>query len=96
MKKEYTTISQRTGWLFAGGYSAAMGAAATGVYAHSVHERSISESIAVGGTIGLLTAATCALLYRRDRRILAREEREQSTDAQQLPALSTASAEIAS
>ncbi len=98
MSSEHSaTISQRAGWTFAGAYNSVMGGLTAGMYTHAVHEVSTVQSTEIGSTVGLLTAAACALLYRRDRRVRAREAQERSAiTPQQLPALTAATAEIAS
>lgn len=66
--KEHTPISQRAGWAFAGCYSALIGATTVGTYAHQTFETSPLETAGVASTVGLLTLALCAGLYRHDRR----------------------------
>lgn len=98
MSREHSyTISQRAGWTFAGAYNSVMGGLSAAMYAHSVHEVPTIQSAELGGTVGLLTAATCALLYRRDRHVRTQEAQEQSTITEpQVPVLTGQTREIAS
>jgi hypothetical protein len=69
-KEQLPSISQRTGWALASGYSALIGAAAVGTYAHQTFETSPIETASVASTVGLMTLALCAGLYKHDRRRL--------------------------